>query len=252
MQRRFLGLRTQALLAIAPLLLGLSHGVATADTPCDNQTKPGVNCACDLRTLRPLQGAVGMEEVRDKAKKIAKKTEKELRDLSSDPIKVIRGPGDSLFITDHHHGARAWLLADHPMAICRIEAGPQFGDEAQFWSQLEIAHLAHLADENGKPITPDALPRSVQQLPDDPYRSLAWLVRKDDGFCRALMPQKEFAEFQWADWLRTKPEVPVSSVKASPESLLPVALTLVKSPAAAALPGYRGDKPESFLCPKEE
>ena len=31
---------------------------------------------------------------------------------------------------------------------------------------------------------------------------LAYLVRKNDGFCRTLMEQKEFAEFIWADWLR--------------------------------------------------
>jgi hypothetical protein len=32
-------------------------------------------------------------------------------------------------------------------------------------------------------------PKSSSELPDD----LAWMMRKNDGFCRGLMPQKEFA-----------------------------------------------------------
>jgi hypothetical protein len=82
------------------------HGsVSRADTPpCDQQTAPRVNCTCDLRSLRPLQGAVGMGEVLEKKAKIDKKPDKEKRHLADDPIKVVRGPGGDLFVTDHHHG----------------------------------------------------------------------------------------------------------------------------------------------------
>jgi hypothetical protein len=52
----------------------------------------------------------------------------------------------------------------------------------------------HLENKDGGVIAPDALPTSLEQLPDGPYRSLAWMVRKKDGFCRALMQQKEFAD----------------------------------------------------------
>src|SRR5450756_955783 len=52
--------------------------------------------------------SVDMEEVRDKADKIKAKPGKACQKLASDPIKVVRGPGGALFITDHHHGADAW------------------------------------------------------------------------------------------------------------------------------------------------
>ncbi len=39
------------------------------------------------------------------------------------------------------------------------------------------------------------LPHSLKLMPDDAYRSLAGRVRKNGGFCRSEMKQKEFAEF---------------------------------------------------------
>ena len=77
------------------------------------------------------------------------------------------------------------------------------------------------------------------------------MIRKRDGFCRALMQQKEFAEFIWADWMRGKIE-PAAQVAAGPKKFLETALKLAKSPAAASLPGYVGDKPVSFTCPDDD
>jgi hypothetical protein len=77
---------------------------------------------------------------------------------------------------------------------------------------------------------------------------LAWRVRKEDGFCRSEMPQKEFAEFLWADWLRKRSELPADAVRASAATMLPTALALVRSPAAKVVPGFVGDKPAGFKC----
>ena len=73
-------------------------------------------------------------------------------------------------------------------------------------------------------------------MSDDPYRSLAWRLRKDDGFCRAMMAQKEFAEFIWADWLRTRPEFPVDQVRASAKNFVAASKALARSPATKNLP----------------
>jgi hypothetical protein len=81
--------------------------VVPAALTCGASSKTGIPCSCDVRTLRPLQGALGMEEVRDKADKIKAKPGKACQKLANDPIKVVRGPGGALFITDHHHGANA-------------------------------------------------------------------------------------------------------------------------------------------------
>lgn len=43
----------------------LSVAAAAANGLCDATIHPGTPCTCDVRTLQPLQGAVGMEEVRD-------------------------------------------------------------------------------------------------------------------------------------------------------------------------------------------
>jgi hypothetical protein len=219
---------------------------------CGQKTDIKTNCTCDLNALRPLQGAIGMGEVRDKAAKIAKSPDKERKDLEKDPIKVVRGPGNQLFITDHHHGALAWLMSGKTSEICSIEKGPDSTDPNLFWTQLNEMHKVRLADRNGDPIEPGALPKTLVTLPDDPYRTLAWMVRKKDGFCRAFMDQKEFAEFIWADWLRKQPDLPAATVTTDPQDALRVAMKLVESPAAAQLPGYRGNKPPGFSCPKED
>jgi hypothetical protein len=236
-------------LSVAFLVYSLIPSLAADDVRCDQQTAPDVNCACDLKSLRPLQGAVGMGEVWQKAEKIKAKPEKEENKLAADPIKVVRGPDGQLFVTDHHHGALAWLLAGYASGICSIEPDPSSADPEKFWPRLEELKKVHLENKDGVVITPDALPKSLQQLPDDPYRTLAWMLRKEDGFCRALMEQKEFAEFIWADWMRGRAELPVEQVAVAPDKMLEVALELAKSPIAAGLPGYAGDKP---ACPDDE
>ena len=90
-------------------------------------------------------------------------------------------------MTDHHHGARAWLLAGYASGICSIEPDPSSDDPGKFWPRLVDLKIVHLKDKDGIVMAPDALPNSLEQLPDDPYRTLAWMVRKKDGFCRALM-----------------------------------------------------------------
>jgi hypothetical protein len=225
---------------------------ADKELRCDEQTVPGVNCTCDLKLLRPLQGAVGMGEVQEKAEKIEAKLEKEQRKLEADPIKVVRGPDGQLFITDHHHGARAWLLAGYSNGVCSIERDPSFGDAEKFWLRLEELKKVRLANKDGTVITPDALPKSLEQLPDDPYRTLAWMVRKRDGFCRTLVEQKEFAEFIWADWMRGRAELPAEQVAVAPDKMLDVALKLAKSPVAAGVSGYVGNEPIGFTCPDDE
>jgi len=157
-----------------------------------------------------------------------------------------------LFITDHHHGADAWRLAERPFALCEIADRVSPSSEAQFWSDLIADHLVRLADADGKSISPEQLPSGLAQLPDDPYRSLAWRLRKSGGFCRSIMPQKEFAEFTWADWLRMRQELPVDAVRASAKNMLPTALALARGPAAKDVPGYVGDKPSNFECPDDD
>jgi hypothetical protein len=189
-----------------------------------------------------------MDQVRAKVAEIQENSLRERADLNSDPIKVIRGPKDRLYIIDHHHTANAWRLAGRPFAVCEIETRPPFETDDQFWSGLITDHLVRLADENGKPLAPADLPSSLQIMHDDPYRSLAGLVRNQGGFCKSEMKQVEFAEFVWADWFRGRPELPLSRVRASAKKMTEPALALAHSPEAKDVDGYVGDKPPGFQC----
>jgi hypothetical protein len=225
------------------------------ETCTQQTTAPGAKCNCDLRSLRPLQGAVGMEEVRKKRDDIVGGTKTRL-DLAYDPIKIARGP-NGLYVTDHHHGALAWLKAGQKMGTCQIQSDTISTDPTQFWADLNTLKLVRLADKDGKSITATQLPTTLETLPDDPYRTLAWRVRKGDGFCRALMTgNKEFAEFQWADWLRKRAEFknPPGPNEDWSRRKREVAIELAKDPTKAndpfvqSLPGYRGDKPLAYRC----
>jgi len=239
----------------------------SADT-CKSRTLSPANCVCDLRWLRPLQGAVGLGEVADKAKKIRdpQKLAKERADLEQDPIKVVLGFGGDYYVVEHHHGARAWLEAGYTAGVCKIQDSIGATDPDSFWAQLKARKWVYLKDKDGVVITPDKLPKRLEEMPDDPYRTLAWMVRKRDGFCRSLMTgETAFAEFQWADWMRGQQDkLPLASVKAATDKslwdrskkdreaaqkrVLDDAVALAISPGAQGLPGYRANRANITNC----
>src|SRR5262249_1935310 len=166
-------------------------------------------CGCDLTKLRPLQGAVGMKEVAYKEEEISDNPKHQRKKLKKKPIEVVVGPGGQLFITDHHHGAKAWLGAEtkwREKGLCKVvnskkDLPSDFGtDKDKFWKALKRRKLVWLKNERGVRIKPSQLPKTLEAMPDDPYRSLAWFVRENGGFCKS---PSEFAEFVWADWFRS-------------------------------------------------
>lgn len=222
---------------------------ALADA-CNASTRPGDTCKCNLSDLRPLQGAIGVAEVQVKADDIKKDRDGEWRDLKKDPIKVVRGPGGGLYVTDHHHTARAWMKAGESKGECQLQCDLSSLEPDKFWTILEDHKLARLKDKDGKDMSPkDMAKLTIGDLPNDPYRSLAYFVRKDHGICRSRMKQKEFAEFEWADWYRSKSELPAGDVEAAPRTFVEKAEKLAtESP---------NDRPDGYpdrgaTCPKEE
>ena len=136
----------------------------------------------------------------------------------------------------------------------------------------------------------DNLPKTLTELAphDDPYRTLAWMVRKADangfnsnktaklwpGFCRKYITgATDFTEFAWADALReygkTNPALALATVTAATAPtlwdgkksdrldkqvpVLQAALAFAKSDAAKTLPGVRGDKQynNTNACPPD-
>jgi len=233
------------------------YGQSADDSPnsCAVLARPerkivgGMKCHCDLARLRALQGAVGMTEVMTKRQEILDHPKRERRELAYDPIKIVRGPDELLYVTDHHHGALAWLKAGHTMGTCAfevIEFEPSRGD--LFFKQLIDRQWIRIKDQNGKDLPNWAYLPMLKDLPDDPYRTLAWMVRKRDGYCRAHMQGKtEFAEFRWADWFRPRLSIDlVSRARNNTDPIVDAALRLAGSPEARDLPGYRV---EGFASP---
>jgi hypothetical protein len=220
---------------------------ASADA-CDASTRPGDICKCNLSDLRPLQGAIGAAEVQVKAADIKRDPDGEWHHLKKDPIKVVRGPGGGLYVTDHHHTARAWMTRESK-GECQLQCDLSSLEPDKFWTILKDHRLARLKDKDGKDILPKDMLHSIGDLPNDPYRSLAYFVRQEHGICRSRMKQKEFAEFEWADWYRNKSELPNGDVEAAPQTFVEKAKKLAKESPK--------DRPDGYMehgatCPKEE
>jgi len=177
---------------------------------------------------------VGMIEVRDKQRHLDRLGHHERRDYLNDhPMPAVVGPDGVLYITDHHHLARA---------LCeeRIETGcfliedrfTNLHPEA-FWTEMRAWQWVHPIDAQGRRHDVDALPRHVEGLVDDPYRSLARYVRDAGGYTKT---DTAFAEFQWADFFR--PRVKIGPGRDGFEAAVRAALLLAHTPAARSLPGF--------------
>jgi hypothetical protein len=79
------------------------------------------------------------------------------------------------------------------------------------------------------------IPKTVADLKDDPFRSLAGELRRVGGFAKDTTP---FSEFLWADFLRRR--LSRKNVEADFEKTLEKALALAKSKDAVYLPGWCG------------
>ncbi|KAJ9518083.1 hypothetical protein QJQ45_009976 [Haematococcus lacustris] len=119
-----------------------------------------------------------MQQVRVKEAKVSakvlhqpnkKKADKWLR---SRPVPVVLGPGGP-----SSQQPQSYLIGRHYV-------WPYSSDGTPLSLQEFVAHL----------------PSDVRGLKDDPYRSLAALVRGEGGYEKVWVP---FSEFRWANWLRS-------------------------------------------------
>lgn len=237
-----------------------AHGQSTTAhaqslSACTAEMALGTECRCALSSLHPMQVAVGMLEVKKRVEKIKglRATNKLEEYEHCQPEPVVIGPNDPLtgaprfYITDHHHLARALLDGGESATECTIEDSQSALPEPDFWDLMTKEKKVWLYDAQGNPVTWQQLPKSLQELQDDPYRSLAWAVEKQNGFYK---PCSDFGEFAWANFFRShgadgKPG-PISTPEEIEKNLKKVAklaTKLAQSEAAKGLPGYKKDKP---------
>ncbi|MEX3936453.1 ParB-like protein [Paraburkholderia phymatum] len=190
----------------------------------------------EVRRLHPTQITVGMIEVREKRDELSRLREPHLHDfLRAHPVPAVEGPNDKLYITDHHHLGRA--LSEEGIATGFFLVEADFSTLAldQFWTEMDRHQWVHPYDENGQRCPFDEIPKHVEHLRDDPFRSLAGYVRNAGGYQKT---PEAFAEFLWADFFRKR--ISIGSGKEGFETAVRMGITLARSVDARGLPGYIG------------
>jgi hypothetical protein len=107
-----------------------------------------------------------------------------------------------------------------------------------FWFVLDSHDWMHPFDDQGRRRDYDDIPKSVADLIDDPFRSLAGELRRAGGFAKDTTP---FSEFLWADFLRRR--LKRKMVETDFAAALKEAVKLAKSEDADYLPGWCGPVP---------
>jgi hypothetical protein len=186
--------------------------------------------------LRPTQITVGIREVNEKRKRwreLAAKAGGQF--LGKHMIPVVLGPKGRSYVIDHHHLARALHEEGvKEVAVTHIANLSELDQEA-FWKVMDNRSWMHPFDSRGDRRSYKDIPKSVADLVDDPFRSLAGELRRAGGFAKDTTP---FSEFLWADFLRR--HMRRKSVERDFPLAIKKAKRLAKSKDADYLPGWCG------------
>jgi hypothetical protein len=189
-----------------------------------------------IRDLHPTQVTVGLIAVKAKVAKWKQMPAGKRRDhLESHWFPAVKGPDDGYHITDRHHTGLALLRAGVKKA--RLVVLKDFSDlePDAFWMAMDHHNWVHPYDAKGKRADFSAIPDKLEDLADDPYRSLADHVQKIGGYADSTLP---YAEFLWADFFRNR--LHVQTTKAGWENATAAAVALARDSDARCLPGWCG------------
>jgi hypothetical protein len=186
--------------------------------------------------LRPTQITVGMREVKAKRKhwrETAKQKGEQF--LGKHMIPVILGPKQRCYVIDHHHLALALHDEGVKEVAVTVIANLSKLEPDSFWFMMDNHNWMHPFDADGRRRHYEDLPKTVTDLVDDPFRSLAGELRRVGGYAKDTTP---FSEFIWADFLRRR--IKRKLVDRDFDRSLEKALQLAKSQDADYLPGWCG------------
>jgi hypothetical protein len=193
----------------------------------------------DLENLRPTQIALGMREVAEKRRQWRKHADKDQADFFSRHVfPTVLGPKKRYYLIDHHHLARAMLEEKVKKVMVDVTLDLSNLGAYSFWVFLDDRSWCHPYDKDGRRQDFAAIPKSLEKLDDDPYRSLAGELRRAGGFAKEQTP---FGEFLWADFLRNR--IKPAELERDFADALVCAMTLARSDDADYLPGWCGPDP---------
>jgi hypothetical protein len=193
-----------------------------------------------IADLRPTQITVGMHEVKAKRKRWRETKKKKSQEfLGKHMIPVILGPKERHYVIDHHHLARALHEEGVKDIAVTVIANLSTLDIDAFWVVMDNRSWMHPFDDKGRRRDYEDIPKSLADLIDDPFRSLAGELRRAGGFAKDTTP---FSEFLWADFLRRRMKRKI--VEDDFDHAVEKALEFAKSKDAGYLPGWCGPAPE--------
>ncbi|MBN9221099.1 MAG: chromosome partitioning protein ParB [Mesorhizobium sp.] len=189
-----------------------------------------------VKELRPTQITVGMREVDLKRQMIrSQSAAKTGAFLGKHMVPVVLGPKKRNYVTDHHHLARALLEEGVKDVLVTVISDLSALDKDAFLFMLDNRGWMHPFDANGQRRDYAAIPRTIGDLVDDPYRSMAGELRRLGGYAKDTTP---FSEFIWADFLRRR--IDRDAVVKNFDKAMKEALALSKGKDADYLPGWCG------------
>src|SRR5258706_943674 len=150
-------------------------------------------------------------------------------------IPVVLGPDQRHYVVDHHHLARALHDEGVEDIIVSVIADLTMVDRDAFWGVLDSHKWAYPYDAKGQRQPFRDIPKTVGDLKDDPFRSLAGELRRIGGFAKDTTP---FSAFLWADFLRRRMKRRL--IEDNFDEALEQAMQLGKAQAADHLPGWCG------------
>ena len=186
--------------------------------------------------LRPTQMTVGMREVKEKRKRFREeKGRKQGEIIGKHMIPVVYGPDKRYYVVDHHHLARALHDEGIKDILVTVIGDLRMVEKDAFWGVMDNKGWVYPYDAKGERRHFKDLPKSIEDLKDDPFRSLAGELRRMGGFAKDTTP---FSEFLWADFLRRK--IARKVVEDNFSKAMEKALEFAKDDDAIYLPGWCG------------
>lgn len=190
----------------------------------------------ELASLRPTQMTVGFREVERKRQDWRARADKDGPEfLGRHMIPVVIGPGERRFVIDNHHLALALVHEGVEYCLTKAIADLSGLDKTAFWTFMDNRNWLHPFDAQGERRPRQDLPKTLQAMSDDPYRSLAGELRRAGGYAKDETP---YSEFLWGDFLRRRIER--RHLDQDFQAALEQALTHSRSPEARYLPGWCG------------
>ncbi len=189
-----------------------------------------------IKDLRPTQITVGMREIEAmRARWRARPKKRDAKFLGAHLIPVVLGPKNEHYIIDHHHLCCALRDEKQKAVLATVIEDLSRMEHEAFFVMLDNRGWMHPFDEHGKRQPYEAIPKTIAELKDDPYRSLAGELRRRGGYAKDTVP---FSEFLWADFFR--PRIKRQLLKKDFEKAVAKAFKIAKSNDADYLPGWCG------------